>query len=156
MIEGLINQVDAIILTFVQGSFGSLTGTVETLWRLMFIVFIAVYGYKVIISGRFSGADLIQHSVKIIVLLVLATQWDTFFTFIYNMVTDLPADISGIIMSGAAGSFGDPAATDTTSANTALTSFYDRSIEVSEKIVEGAGWDDFILYFYAGLSGLGP
>lgn len=83
MIEGLINQVDAIILTFVQGSFGSLTGTIETLWRLMFIkVFIAVYGYKVIISGRFSGADLIQHSVKIIVLLVLATQWDTFFTFI--------------------------------------------------------------------------
>ncbi len=113
MIEGLINQVDAIILTFVQGSFGSLTGTIETLWRLMFIVFIAVYGYKVIISGRFSGADLIQHSVKIIVLLVLATQWDTFFVFVYKMVTDLPSDIAGLIMSGAAGSFGDPAATDT-------------------------------------------
>ncbi len=150
MIEGLINQVDAIILTFVQGSFGSLTGTIETLWRLMFIVFIAVYGYKVIISGRFSGADLIQHSVKIIVLLILATQWDTFFVFIYKMVTDLPSDIAGIIMSGAASSFGDPAATDAASANTALTSFYDRSMEVSEKIVEGAGWDDFILYFYAG------
>ena len=55
MIEGLINQVDAIILTFVQGSFGSLTGTIETLWRLMFIVFIAVYGYKVIISGASLG-----------------------------------------------------------------------------------------------------
>lgn len=155
MIEGLINQVDAIILTFVQGSFGSLTGTIVTLWRLMFIVFIAVYGYKVIISGRFSGSDLILHSVKIIVLLVLATEWDTFFIFVYNMVTDLPADIAGTIMSGAANSFGDPAATDAASANTALTDFYDRSIEVSDKIMEGAGWSDFGLYFYAGAIWIG-
>lgn len=155
MIEDLINQVDSIILTFVQGSFGNLTSTITTLWRLMFIVFIAFYGYKVIISGRFLGSDLILHCVKIIVLLVLATEWDTFFIFVYKMVTDLPSDIAGLIMSGAAGSFGDPAATDTASANTALTNFYDRSIEVSDKIMEGAGWSDFGLYFYAGAIWIG-
>lgn len=46
--DQLIANVDSIILGFVQGSFGSLTATVQILWRLMFIVFIAVYGYKVI------------------------------------------------------------------------------------------------------------
>lgn len=149
MIDELINKVDSIILSFVQGSFGSLTGTVETLWRLMFIVFIAVYGYKVIISNKFSASDLILSCIKIIVLLAIATEWDTFFLFVYNMATDLPSDIAGLVMSGAASTFADPAATDQASANTALTSFYDRSMEVSEKILEGAGWTNFGQYFYA-------
>ena len=71
--EQIIINVDNIILSFVHGSFGSLSETVHALWQLMFIVFIAVYGYKVMVSGRFSTSDLITHCLKIIVLLVLAT-----------------------------------------------------------------------------------
>jgi type IV secretion system protein VirB6 len=148
--ESLITQVDSIILGFVQGSFGSLTATIQTLWRLMFVVFIAVYGYKVIISGRFSASDLIWHCLKIIILLVIATQWDTFFLFVYNMATDLPSDLAGLLIASAAGNAGTEAS-DETSANLALSEFFDRGMTVSSRILEGADWNDFGQYMYAGL-----
>ena len=148
--ESLISHVDSIILGFVQGSFGSLTATIQTLWRLMFVVFIAVYGYKVIISGRFSASDLIWHCLKIIILLVIATQWDTFFLFVYNMATDLPSDLAGLLIASAAGNAGTEAS-DEASANLALSEFFDRGMTVSSKLLEGAAWNDFGQYLYAGL-----
>lgn len=148
--DQLIANVDSIILGFVQGSFGSLTATIQILWRLMFIVFIAVYGYKVIISGRFSAHDLVWHCLKIIILLVLATQWDTFFLFVYNMATDLPSDIAGQIISAAADSLGSNAKADSeSSANVALQVFFDRGMTVSSKLLDGAGWNNMGQYFYA-------
>lgn len=144
MIEVLINNVDALVLAFVQGAFGSLIPAIEILWRLMFIVFIALYGYKVIISGKFSGSDLIVSCLKIIVLLALATEWDMFFLFIYAMVTDMPSDLAGAIMQGVT-----PAVTDQASANSALSQYYDRSLEVASKLLQEAGWSDFGIYFYA-------
>lgn len=148
--ESLISHVDSIILGFVQGSFGSLTATIQTLWRLMFVVFIAVYGYKVIISGRFSASDLIWHCLKIIILLVIATQWDTFFLFVYNMATDLPSDFAGLLIASAADNAGTEA-NDEASANLALSQFFDRGMTVSSKLLEGAAWNDFGQYLYAGL-----
>jgi type IV secretion system protein VirB6 len=148
--ESLISHVDSIILGFVQGSFGSLTATIQILWRLMFIVFIAVYGYKVIISGRFSASDLVWHCFKIIILLVIATEWDTFFLFVYNMATDLPSDLAGLLIAAAADNIGS-GADDESSANQALSTFFDRGMTVSSKLLEGAGWSDFGQYMYAGL-----
>lgn len=148
--DQLIANVDSIILGFVQGSFGNLTATVQILWRLMFIVFIAVYGYKVIISGRFLASDLLWHCLKIIILLVVATEWDSFFLFIYNMVTDLPSDIAGQIMSAASNTLGSNAqANSEASANTALQTFFDRGMTISSKLLEGAGWNNMGQYFYA-------
>ncbi len=148
--DQLIANVDSIILGFVQGSFGSLTATIQILWRLMFIVFIAVYGYKVIISGRFSATDLVWHCFKIIILLVLATEWDAFFLFIYNMATDLPSDIAGQIISAAADSLGSNAQADSEdSANVALQTFFDRGMTVASKLLDGAGWNNMGQYFYA-------
>ena len=155
-IDTLIANVDGIILGFVQGSFGSLTTTIQIMWQLMFVVFIAIYGYKVMISGRFSASDLLMHSVKIIILLTLATEWGTFFTFVYQMVTDLPSDIAGQIMQGAASSMGQNAQANTqVSANTALSAFFDRGMQVMQTLLQGAGWTDVGLYFYAGAVGFG-
>jgi type IV secretion system protein VirB6 len=150
-IETLIDNVDSIILGFVQGSFGSLTDTIHILWRLMFIVFIAVYGYKILISGRFSASDLFVHCTKIIVLLVIATQWDTFFLIVYNMTTDLPSDIAGQILQGSTNTLGSSAQPgDQASANAGLSEFYDRGMQVVEKMLEGAGFSEIGLFFYAG------
>ncbi len=148
--EELINNVDAIILSFVQGSFGNFTGTVQALWHLMFIVFVAFYGYKIMISGRFSASDLLIHCVKIIIILGLATKWDMFFLFIFNMVTDLPSDIAGQMMLAASSSFSSAGQVGSeASANTALSQFFDRGMAVSANVLQGAGWTDFGQYFYA-------
>ncbi len=150
-IETLIDNVDSMILGFVQGSFGSLTASIHILWQLMFIVFIAVYGYKVMISGRFSAADMIVHCVKIIIILVVATQWDTFFTLVYNMATDLPNDIAGQILQGSTNTLGSSAQpTDQITANSGLSDFFDRGMKIVEKILEGVGILDVGTYLYAG------
>lgn len=150
-IETLIDNIDAMILGFVQGSFGALTDSIHILWQLMFIVFIAVYGYKVMISGRFSASDMIVHCVKIIIILVVATQWDSFFTLVYNIVTDLPNDIAGQILQGSTNTLGSSAQpTDLMSANSGLSDFFDRGMKIVEKIMEGAAMFDISTYAYAG------
>jgi len=145
--EALINHVDTIILGFVQGAFGNLTPAVQALWQMMFVVFIAVYGYKIMISGRFAASDLVTHCVKIIMIFCLATQWDTFFLFVFDMVTGLPSDMAGELMQAASSS---GAGTDSTaSANSALSSFFDRGMAVSANVLQGAKWNSFGQYLYA-------
>jgi len=154
--DQIITNIDNIVLGFVQGSFGSLTSAVQTFWQLMFTVFIAFYGYKIFISGKFSAPDLIIHCVKMLLVLALATQWNAFFMFVYSMATNLPSDIAGQIMQAASNSLGAQAqAATVASANTALGQFYDRSLTVYSNLLEGAGWGHVALYIYAGAVLLG-
>lgn len=147
--EHLLTNIDTIILGFVQGSFGGVAGTIQTLWRMMFVVFLAFYGYKIMISGQFLVSDLIGHCLKLIVILVMATEWGTFFQYVYRMVTELPSDMAGQIMQAAATSLGSHAqAGDAPSANAAISSFFDRGMAVADKILEGAKWSDFGLFLY--------
>ena len=155
MLEELINNVDSVILSFVQGSFTTLTPIISILWRLMFIIFIAFFGYKVMLSGKFNASDLMVNTLKIIVLLVLATQWDDFLLVVYNMTTDFPSNIAGVMISNVDSTFAGSVASDEASANTSLSSFYDRSMAISETILEGAGWRDIGKYFYATLIWIG-
>jgi len=139
-IDLLLGNIDAIILGFIQGSFGNLTPIVSILWTSMFIIFIAFYGYKTIISGRFALSELWVHCFKIIAVFVLATQWDAFSIFILDVVTNMPSDIAGQMISGASGGSSDIA-----NANTSLGSFYEQSMTVSTTISEGAGWSVSII-----------
>ena len=146
--EQLILNVDNIISGFVEGSFGNLTSAVHTLWHLMFIVFIAIYGYKIMISNRFSAPDIVWHCVRIVVLLIVATQWDAFLLFFYNITTKLPSEIAGQMMQAAAANMGSTQTDSTDSANAALQRFFDRGNNVTSKILEGAGLNNFGLYLY--------
>ena len=155
MIETILQNVDGIILTLVQGAFGNFTPIIEIIWTSMFIIFIAVFGYKAIYSGRFSAPDLIVNTLKIIVLLIVATQWGTFTLLVFDLVTDLPSDIAGILMQSAGSAYSTSNVTDQITANSALTDFYDRAMEVSEELLEGAGWSNFGMYFYIPLIWIG-
>ena len=79
----------------------------------------------------------------------MATEWNTFYLLVYSMVTDLPSDIAGQLMLGVSSTMSSAAASDELSANTALSGFYDRSMKISAKLLQGAGWNNFGLYFYA-------
>ena len=154
MIETLILNVDGIVLSLVQGAFGTFSPIINTIWRLMFIVFIAFFGYKAIISGRFSAPDLIMNTLKIIVLLIVATQWGAFTLLVFDLVTDLPSDIAGLLMQTTGSAYATSTATDQITANSGLTDFFDRSMEVSETLLEGAGWN-WGMYFYIPLIWIG-
>lgn len=133
-VDKLLNNLDTIILNFVQGSFGNLSGPMEALWKAMFIVFIAFYGYKVIINGRFSAHEGITHVAKMLVILVLATSWTEFQVFVMDLITDTPSDLAGELLKAA-----PIGASDVDNANTALGLFYERSMEISSKIMKTGG-----------------
>jgi len=147
--DQMIASVDNIILGFVQGSFGSLTASVQTLWQLMFVVFMAFYGYKVLVSHRFSASDLVTHCIKIILVLVLATQWAAFFQLIYTLATNLPSDISGQVVSAASNTLGAQAQINSVAnANTLLMQFYSRAMSVDDKLLQMGSWTQPGPYIY--------
>ncbi len=148
-LETLINNVDAIVLLFVQSSYGALAGQISILWQILFILFIAIYGYKVIISGQFNASLLIASIFKVLIIFALITSWDHFFVFIYSIATDTPADIAGVLLQNASASLGAPIA-DAGDANRSLSLYYDRSLQITDNILEGASWSDIGVYFYAG------
>lgn len=148
MIESFIQNIDSLVLAFVQGSYSQFGSLIVTLWRSMFIIFIAVFGYKVILSGRFSSSDLIVNCLKIIFVLALATQWPLFQLFVYDTVTDMPSDLAGLLIQAASHASG-AGASNTVTANQALSSFYDRAMSVTDQLLQGAGFRNFSLYLYA-------
>ncbi|MGH1377106.1 MAG: type IV secretion system protein [Alphaproteobacteria bacterium] len=133
-VDKILQNLDAIIQNFVQGSFNSLSAPMETLWSSMFIIFIAFYGYKVIINGRFSPHDGIIHISKMLIVLVLITSWTDFQMVIMKVVTDTPADIAGQVIHGASGG-----STNVGNLNTELGNFYESSMQVSSKIMKTGG-----------------
>ncbi|PCI98720.1 MAG: hypothetical protein COB14_07430 [Alphaproteobacteria bacterium] len=139
-IDLLLTNIDASILGFVQGSFGAISPAISALWHGMFIVFFAVYGYKIVISGRFMMSDILVHIFRFIIILVLATSWTEFQIFIMDIVTGIPADIAGAMLQNGAG-------VDVVTANTALGEFYESSMQVSSNIMEGAGWNVTIMTY---------
>lgn len=149
-IDQLIDNVDGIVLLFVQGSFGSFSAAIAIFWKIMFIIFIALFGYKVIVSGRFSASELMLNILKIIIILAVATEWDTFFLLVYDLATDLPSDIAGQLIQAASSSLNDPNIDSAETANLGISSFYDRSMSVTQEVLEGASWLDVGIYLYAG------
>jgi len=147
-LEVLIQNVDSIVLLFVQSSFGALSSTIGTFWKMMFILFIAVYGYKVIYSGRFQANVLSLQIFKAILILAVITSWDHFFLLVYGLSTDMPSDVAGVLIQNASGALGQDMS-NASSANRALSLYYDRTFEVTEKIMEGAAWNDWSPYIYA-------
>tara|TARA_B100000780_G_scaffold271137_1_gene231739 strand:- start:2159 stop:3184 length:1026 start_codon:yes stop_codon:yes gene_type:complete len=147
-IEILIQNVDAIILLFVESSFGALSAMMGIFWKMMFILFIALYGYKVLYSAQFKANLLSLQILKAVLILVIVTSWDHFFLLIYALATDLPSDIAGVLIQNASNALGQNMS-DASSANRALSLYYDRSFEITEKIMEGASWSDWSPYIYA-------
>ncbi|MEM8820088.1 MAG: type IV secretion system protein [Pseudomonadota bacterium] len=145
----MIDLVDQVIVTYVLGAFTNLSPTVEALWRLMFIIFIALFGYRVLFSGHFSFNDLVVNTLKIVVILIFATQSGAFVLFFFDSFTNLPNEVAGRVLAGGASGSVAPLATNISTAEQALSLFFDRGMTAGNNVVEDAGWREFGLYFYA-------
>lgn len=140
-ITSLLENTDTIINGFVQGSFNNVSAIIYILWQSMFIVFIAITGYKVILSGNFKVSENLTHIFRIIIILILATSWTEFQLFIMDIITNVPSEMAGVIMQGGTGGG------DVTDANTALGNFYERGVLMSSQIVKGAGWNMLLIFY---------
>ena len=150
VIEDIIALVEGIITGYVFGAFENLSPTVEALWRILFIIFIAFYGYRVIFGGEFYLNDFIVNTLKIVVILILATTWSTFSVFLYDSFTQLPNEVAGRVLAGGGSSVaGTPTAADTQTADNALGDFFRQGIDAGNAIIADVGWREVGKYFYA-------
>lgn len=134
--DSYINGLDSLLNGFVEGSFGALSDPIAVLWKGMFILFIGFYGYKVIARGEFSTREMLVHTGKMILILILATRWAEFQLFFMELITNTPSEIAMIILNanpteGVDSHMGN--------INTALGKYLNDSLGVASKIFSTAG-----------------
>ena len=150
MIDDTLSDVDQIVNNYVFGAFTQLNPFVEGMWRVLFIIFIALYGVRVMMKGQFSIPDLVQDVFKIVIILAFATIWGNFSLFFTDVLFGLPNRIAGEVLGASTAS--SPTATtanSTAEANAVLSTFWERGIDVGAAVVDDASWRDVGKYLYA-------
>ncbi len=88
------------------------------------------------LNGRFSLREGTIHCAKMLLIFVLITSWTDFQIFVMDVITNTPSDLAGELLNSSV-----IGAADTNSANSELGNFYDRTIQVSKQVHDGAGWN---------------
>lgn len=86
--------------------------TVALALTALFTIFVAIYGLRLMSGEHIGGRDLIGDTLRVAIVLTLATSWPAWRTLGYDLVLKGPAEISGIVGSASdlPGSRGDMAA----------------------------------------------
>lgn len=139
-IQLLINDVDNIVAGFVSLAFIQLSPGVQSLWRIMLILFIVIYGYKVFVSGDFEARAMMMRTFKFVITLAIATEWGAFSLIVYDLATNFPSEIAQeiIITKGQ----------DAESIDASLTIFFDDGFAVGSELISKSSWNDLTSMFY--------
>lgn len=131
-ITDVLTQLDTAIATYVFGGYSALATALEPAINLALIAYVAFVGWSTTQSwSQFTSGVAVKHTMKIIIVVMLATHWDFFSTMIYNVVTNGPDQISGILV-GASGH-------DTGSSNEALQKVFNDGMKKSGELWEAGG-----------------
>ena len=155
--DGVLTDILALVFSmvnqFVFRSFNSLNGPVAAIWQLCFSVFIALNGYRLLISGRFDLHALATGFVRILLVFVLATSWPAFSLTVFDIVMNTPDQLGGQLMASAFVATGGVAPPDTAdAASRALQLFYDRGMMASaEGSDRGQGIVGGLIFGFYGL-----
>lgn len=139
-IELLLNEIDNSLIGFVNSVFIQLSPAVHALWRIMMILFVVIYGYRVMISGNFEAKEMFTKMLKLVIVLAIATEWAPFSIFVYNMATVFPAEVGSEILA-TEGQTSD-------GVNTGLTSFFDKGFFIAGEFLRKAGLSNLMYFFY--------
>jgi len=97
-VEDTLNNVDTAILNYAQSSFSAFAGPIATVLQLMGVVgisFIAINALVQWVPIRVS--DYLKWGLRYVILTAIATSWAQFAP-IYNIVTNVPAELGASLM----------------------------------------------------------
>lgn len=143
-IELLLNDIDNTLVGFVNSVFIQLSPGVHALWRMLMILFIVIYGYRVMISGNFEARELFTKMLKLVIVLVIATEWAAFSIVVYELTTQFPAEVGAEILNSQSDS--------PENINDGLTAFFDHGFVVAGKFFDNAGWSNKLYPVYGFLT----
>lgn len=138
MLDSIIMNIDALTMGFVSTLYQALASELGTTFKLVSALSIILYGIGVIngwVSASASTA--LQLFGTIIVVYVFGTQWATFSSVFYDLLTKAPSQIAGVALSAYDGSVAG------SSANSFLTESLDVILKTSSHLIHGTSWNAF-------------
>lgn len=152
IITNLLDQVDSITQSFTFTGYNNLVSHLQVEIHLAVVIYIAFLGWSVMNGWiDLSISILTKHVIKIAVALSLATHWDFFSLFIYNVMTHAPNELSSILTQ----SLNATSLLKGASLNEALQNVFDQGMQLGAATWSQGGISAISFYLYAGLIWLG-
>lgn len=146
IITGLLDQVDQITNTFTFNGYSALVNHFSTEIHLAISIYIAMLGWSVMNGWiDMSVSHLTKHVLKIAISFSLATHWDFFALFVYNVLTNAPNELSSILTQSLGGNLLSSAG----SVNDALQHVFDQGMEMGVATWSNGGLNATSFYLYA-------
>jgi type IV secretion system protein VirB6 len=95
----LLDRIDSSGANFSEQAYGVVGGEIMPLLQILFIVYVAYYGFQLVMgTARVSVGEIIGRVVRMMVILAVISQWGHFNTLIYSWVSDTPEDVGRAIL----------------------------------------------------------
>ncbi|MGL5836877.1 MAG: type IV secretion system protein [Sphingorhabdus sp.] len=104
--QTLIASVNCYVETSVAQSYGALMGPgggMRGALTAALVIYVAILGYRFMLGrARLSVGDLVPRMLMIGAILALTTSWATYQTLVYDVLTDGPEELAGMVTRGQA------------------------------------------------------
>lgn len=106
MISDLLISMDKVLDSFVHNGYNALLGDdFKTIMLRVITIYIAWIGWKVIHHWQgFSAGEFVKEALRIAIIYSIATEWDFFAMYMYNVLTNAPAELSEKLIASTHGS----------------------------------------------------
>ena len=135
-ITDVLTKLDSVTQAYTSQGYDALATSLTPSLTLAVTAYIAFVGWSTLQGwSQFTVGQAVKHSLKIAIAFVLATQWDVFCTFLYNVFTNGPNELSSILINATGN--GDTQ----TSVNSALQDAFSQGIQAGEKLWNSGKWN---------------
>jgi type IV secretion system protein VirB6 len=126
-ITDILDKLDAITQQYAFNGYAALAHTLQPSITMALVFYVAFLGWMTLQGWtKFTIGESVKHSLKIVIVFSLATNWDFFSLFIYNVFVHGPNEISEVLMSSTGKTSG--------SANAALQDSFNQGIDIGNQL----------------------
>lgn len=98
-IDSILNTIDTAIQSYVFDGYAALSDALSPAITLFLTAYVAFVGWMSLHAWEnFSSGNLVKHTMRVVMVMMIATHWDFFSTMIYDVVTNGPNEIANILV----------------------------------------------------------
>ena len=126
----ILNDINVTVAGYTQQAYGAIVAAHSTEIHLVLIAYVALFGWAVMTQKiELSLGTATRHILTMLIVVTLATRWDWFSLFIYDVLTDGPSKLMRTFSGGAGGT------------SEMLDSIFLRGVSAAQRLWKEAGLD---------------
>jgi len=138
IVSTLFDAVDQMSVLFVVNAYGAINQRFGALFWTVVTIYIVWTGYKTF-NGKYNATSFLWLALRLLVICYLATDWNTFYKYIYQIATGLPEDIGNVLLSAVSDS--SSGASSISGVQNGLNQINDAAVAAVAKIYKGSIFD---------------